>query len=90
MLKKVIIAGFLGGLTLMIWVFLINGIFGFRNRIDMKQVPNERQVYELLKHNIVEPGRYLCNPEMTSSNTFPDNEPVFSILYGGMGHESDC
>jgi hypothetical protein len=88
MFKKVIIAGLLGGLTLMIWVFLVNGILGFRNRIDMKQIPDERQVYELLKDNITEPGRYICNPEMTLSNTFPDNEPVFSILYGGMGHEA--
>jgi hypothetical protein len=88
MFKKVIIAGLLGGLTLMIWTLLINGIFGFRNRIDMKQVPNERQVYEILKQNIVEPGKYLCNPELTSSNTFPENEPVFSILYGGVGHEA--
>jgi hypothetical protein len=88
MFKKVIIAGLLGGLTLMIWTLLINGIFGFRNRIDMKQVPNERQVYEILKQNIVDPGRYLCNPELTSTNTFPENEPVFSILYGGVGHEA--
>ena len=88
MFKNIIIAGLLGGLTLMIWILLINGIFGFRNQIDMKQVPNEQQVYELLKSNVVEPGRYLCNPELTSSNMFPDNEPVFSILYGGMGHEA--
>jgi hypothetical protein len=88
MFKKVIIAGLMGGLTLMIWMFLINGVFGFRNRIDMKRVTNERQVYELLKQNIVEPGRYLCNPEPTPSGAFPDNEPVFSILYGGMGHEA--
>lgn len=88
MYKKVIIAGLLGGLTLMILTFLLNGVFSFRNRIDMKQVPNERQVYEILKQNIVYPGKYLCNPELTSSNTFPENEPVFSILYGGVGHEA--
>lgn len=88
MLKKVIIAGLLGGLTLLIWVFLINGIFGFRARIDMKSIANERQVYELLKANIVKPGRYICNPELTSSNNSTENEPVYSILYGGMGHEA--
>ncbi len=88
MFKNIIIAGLLGGLTLMAWIFLINGIFGFRNQIDMKQVPNESQVYELLKNNIAEPGRYLVNPELNTSNTFPANEPVFSILYGGMGHEA--
>jgi hypothetical protein len=54
----------------------------------MKQVPNEAQVYQILKQNIVDPGRYLCNPELTESNIFPENEPVFSILYGGVGHEA--
>ena len=88
MLKKVIIAGFLGGLTLMIWLFIVNGIFGFRNRLDMKQVPDERQVYEMLKRNIVEPGRYICNPELTPEGTFQQNVPVFGILYGGVGHEA--
>jgi hypothetical protein len=54
----------------------------------MKQVPNEAQIYQILKQNITEPGRYLCNPPLTESNIFPENEPVFSILYGGMGHEA--
>jgi hypothetical protein len=88
MLKKMIISGLLGGLILIFWSFLINGIFGFRHRIDMKVVPNESKVYEMLKQNIAEPGRYLCNPSLTPSGTFPGNEPVFSILYGGIGHEA--
>jgi len=88
MLKKVIIAGLIGGLTLIIWAILIDGLFGFRYRIDMKKVPNEPQVYQILKENITEPGRYLCNPALTESNMFPENQPVFSILYGGMGHEA--
>jgi hypothetical protein len=88
MVKKVITAGLAGGLTLMLWSILINGILGFRYRMDMKQVPGEREVYEVLKQHIVEPGRYLCNPAVTESHTYPENEPVFSILYGGMGHEA--
>src|SRR4030042_2036396 len=87
-MKKVIIAGLLGGLVLIIWSFVVNGIFGFKSRIEMKQIPNERQVYEILKQNIVEPGRYICNPELTLNEFFPDEEPVFSILYGGVGHEA--
>lgn len=88
MLKKVIIAGLIGGLTLIIWAILINGLLGFRYRLDMKMVPNEPQVYQILKENITEPGRYLCNPALTESGMFPENQPVFSILYGGMGHEA--
>jgi hypothetical protein len=88
MLKKVIIAGLFGGLTLIIWAILINVFFGFRYRIDMKKVPNEPQVYQILKENITEPGRYLCNPALNEANMFPENQPVFSIMYGGMGHEA--
>jgi hypothetical protein len=51
MLRKIIVSGLIGGVTLILWSFLINGIFGFRQRMDMKQVPNESQVYELLKQN---------------------------------------
>jgi hypothetical protein len=37
MLKKVIIAGLMGGLTLIIWVILINGLLGYKHRMDMKK-----------------------------------------------------
>jgi hypothetical protein len=67
---------------------VINGLFGFRNSLDMNQIPAEREVYEILRESIVKPGRYVCNPELTSLGTFPDGEPVFSIHFSGMGHES--
>jgi hypothetical protein len=85
--KKVIVAGLLGGLVMMVWMIVVNGILGFNSRINMKRIADERVVYETLKNNITEPGRYVCNPEVTSEG-FPAGEPVFSILYGGMGHEA--
>lgn len=88
MIKKVIIAGILGGVVLIIWMFFVNGILGFQSRIDMKQIDAERQVYEILKEHIVEPGRYIFNPELAPGMPFPGGEPVFSVLYGGIGHES--
>ena len=88
MTKKVIISGLLGALVLIIWTFVVNGLFRFRVNMDMKQIPNERQVYEVLKENIVEPGRYACNPQLTPEIRFPESEPVFSVLYGGVGHEA--
>ena len=88
MLKKVIVSGLLGGIVLVVWTFAANGILGFRNDVDRKQIPGERQVYECLKGNIVEPGRYICNPALASSGTFPGEEPVYSITYSGMGHAS--
>lgn len=86
MVKKVFVSGLLGGVVLITLTIIANVIFGFNSRMDMKQILNERQVYEILKENIIEPGRYICNPEVTSSAGFPEGEPVFSILYGGMGH----
>jgi hypothetical protein len=71
-----------------VWSFVVNGILGFRSDIDMKRIVAEREVYAVLEQHIVEPGRYVCNPPLTSEGRFPDGEPVFGILYGGMGHEA--
>ena len=87
MLKKVIVSGFLGGIVLILWTFVVNGLFGFRSSIDMKQIPDEGQVYEVLKESIIDPGRYVVNPDLTTTGIFPGGEPVFSIQYSGMGHE---
>ena len=87
MLKKVIIAGILGTIVMFVWTFVINGFFRFQASIDMKQIDKEQQVYEVLKQHIVEPGRYVFNPEITQEMVFPEGEPAFSVLYGGVGHE---
>ena len=87
-MKHVIRAGLAGSLTLIAWTFVVNGIFGFQARIDMKRISAEREVYEVLERHIVSPGRYLINPEVTDVGRFPDERPVFSVLHGGVGHES--
>ncbi len=86
MLKRVIPAGLLGWVVLMVWVFVVNGMFGFRRSIDMNRVAGEKQVYALLKEKIVEPGRYIFNPEVSRERGFPGEEPVYSVHYSGMGH----
>jgi len=88
MFRKVGISAILGMIVLIVWGFVINGIFGFNSRINMKQISDERKVYETIKESIVEPGSYIVNPELTPSEVFPDGEPVFSLHYSGMGHES--
>ena len=88
MFKKVIGSGLLGFLVLFAWGFIVNGVLGFNSRINMKQIPNEGQVYKVLKESIVEPGRYILNPDLTPSGMFPDGEPVYSVHYSGIGHES--
>ena len=88
MFKRVILPGLVGGFVLIVWTFLVNGMLGFKSRVDMKQIPEERAVYEILKENVTGPGRYICNPEVVPERGFPENEPVFSVLYGGVGHEA--
>ncbi|MEN8120249.1 MAG: hypothetical protein ABFS35_07880 [Bacteroidota bacterium] len=88
MIKKVLISGLLGGVTLIILTFVLNAVLGFKSSMDMKQISNEQEVYNLLKENIVEPGRYICNPEVNSEVGFPGAEPVFSVLYSGIGHDA--
>ena len=88
MFKKIAVSGLLGMMVLMGWTLLVNGVFGLNRRINMRQVSDERTVYETLEESIVEPGRYILNPELTSSGVFPDGEPVFSVNYSGIGHES--
>ena len=88
MFRRVILPGIAGGIVLIVWTMLVNGIFGFGSRINMKRIPDERIVYEVLKEQVTEPGRYVCNPEVIPERGFPENEPVFSVLYGGVGHEA--
>jgi len=88
MFKKVGLSAVLGMIVLIVWGFVVNGVFGFNSRINMKQIPAERLVYETLQESVVEPGRYIVNPELTSSGMFPDGEPVYSLHYSGIGHES--
>lgn len=86
--KRILTAALVGGLTLIAWTFVVNGLLGFRARIDMRQLPAEEQVYEVLRQHVVEPGRYTVNPALTAEGRFPMGQPVFSVSYGGMGHEA--
>ena len=88
MAKKVILAGLLGWIVLIVWGFVVNGVFRFNSSINLNQIQEERQVYQFLKETITEPGRYIINPEQTASGIFPDGEPVYSIHYSGIGHEA--
>jgi len=83
---KVLVAGLLGGVVLFVLIFVANVVFKLQVNMDMKQVRSERQVYEVLKANIANPGRYICNPALTDQGRFPDNAEVYSIFYSGMGH----
>ena len=88
MLKNVVFSGLMGWVVLIVWTFVVNGMLGFRSGMDMNLVTNEQALYDFLQESIVEPGRYIVNPVVTPDGFFPGDTPVFSILYGGVGHES--
>jgi hypothetical protein len=88
MWRRVLAPGLSGGLVMVVWMIVVNGLLGFRSEIDMNRIPDEPQVYQVLKAKITDPGRYVCNPTLSDSGTFPAGEPVYGILYGGMGHEA--
>jgi hypothetical protein len=87
MAKRVIVAGVLGAVALMVWTLVSNGIFGFNARLRMNSVQNERAVYEVLKANVIAPGAYVVNPEPVPEKGYPFEEPVFGLHYAGFGHE---
>lgn len=87
MWRRVVVPGLLGGLAMLLFVLVVDGLLGLNARINLNPVPNERQVHAVLKESLTEPGRYVANPALTE-NGFPPDEPVFSILYGGVGHET--
>jgi len=88
MVKRLLTAGLLGGVALVLWSFVVNGIFGFTSRLELNRVPDEPALYSVLEAEIVEPGAYVVNPELGPDRRFPADEPVFSIHYSGMGHEA--
>lgn len=88
MTRRVLLAGLLGAAVLVGWTIIMNVGFQFTARIAMEPVPNERAIYELLKEHVKQPGAYMANPAPTSTGEFPSGESVFSIRYGGVGHEA--
>jgi hypothetical protein len=85
-MKRTLVASLLGLVVMLVWLVVINGILGFTRSIEMNTLPDERAVYAFLTQQVVEPGRYVCNPEITPAQEFPGDEPVYTIYYSGLGH----
>lgn len=85
-MKRVVLAGLLGGVVLVVWFVIIDGFFGFKRAIEMNQLADERSVYAFLVENVPEPGRYVINPEISPDQAFPGDDPVFAVQYSGLGH----
>jgi hypothetical protein len=85
-LKRVILAGLLGGVVLALWFVIVDGFLGFKRGIEMNELADERAVYAFLVEHVPGPGRYVCNPEISPDQGFPEDDPVFAIQYSGLGH----
>ncbi len=88
MSKRILLAGVLGAIALMLWTFVTSAFFLFNVKMRMQQLPNERAVYQMLKENVTAPGVYVVNPEVVPEQGYPSGEPVFGLTYAGFGHEA--
>lgn len=86
-MKRIVLAGLLGGAVFLVWFIIVDGILGFKRSIEMNQLPNERLVYKFLTEHVTAPGRYVCNPEVLPDQRFPGNDPIFIVQYSGLGHD---
>lgn len=86
-MKKVLLGGLLGAFALIVWLFVVDAVLGFKRSMEMNQLPNERIVYEFLSRQVPEPGRFVCNPEVTPDQRFPGDAPIFAVHYTGLGHD---
>ncbi len=73
-------------MVMVVFSFAVNGIFGLHSRLNMKPLRANREVYEVLKKEINQPGHYICNPALTAEGRFPDREPVFTVVNSGFTH----
>jgi hypothetical protein len=75
-LKRIILAGLLGGVVLAVWFVTVDGFLGFKRGIEMNQLADERTVYAFLVERMPEPGRYVVNPEVSPDRAFPGEDPA--------------
>jgi len=85
---RVLSTGLLGAIVMVLAAFVVDGIFGFTARLELRPVPNEAAVYALLKESLVEPGGFIANPAVVPGQGFPANQPVYRIHNAGVGHEA--
>jgi len=91
MKKQILVAGLLGGIVMLLWLFISNAILPIKSSLIHKIAPNQLAIHQALKENITEPGTYSC-PYLgrVEETQMPDyrNQPVYSITYSGYTHGS--
>lgn len=86
-MRRVLTASLLGTLVMVMWLVVVDGLFGWKRGIEMNQLPEERTVYAFLSAHVTVPARYVLNPEVVPERGFPGNDPIFAVHYTGLGHD---
>jgi hypothetical protein len=91
MKKEVLAAGLLGGVVMLVWLFVTNAVLPFKSNLIHQALPlaNQLEVHEALRDNITESGTYnIPYLSREAEAQFPDygNQPVYSITYEGYTH----
>lgn len=86
-MRRVLVGGLAGAVVLIAWLFVADGLLGFKRGIEMDQLGEERIVYTFLAQHVTEPGRYVINPEVLPGQGFPGEAPIFAVHFSGLGHE---
>lgn len=86
-MRRVLVGGLVGGIALIAWFAVADGILGLKRGIDMNHLADERVVYAFLAEHVTTPGRYVCNPELLPERRFPGHAPIFAVQYSGLGHD---
>jgi hypothetical protein len=89
MRRNVWLAGLLGALVMLTWLFVSNTVLPLKSKMIHRVVPNQFQVHQALKNNITQPGTYTClYLTRTEEEKMPDyrSQPIYSITYSGTTH----
>jgi hypothetical protein len=57
MTKRVLLAGFLGGLVIFVWLFVAHEFLGL-GAVGVKEIPNEQAVVAMIRANVTQAGFY--------------------------------
>lgn len=89
MKKDVWLAGALGGVVMLVWLFISNAMLPLKSNMIHRVVPNQLEVHEVLKQNIIAPGTYSCLYLTREEEALMPNyrsQPIYSITYSGSTH----
>jgi hypothetical protein len=91
MTKRIIVAGLLGTVVMIVWVLFSFAVLRIGGE-TIRPVPNQAELHAALKARITEPGTYAClyiasEEEAARIPNYRD-EPLYAITYKGTTHNT--